>query len=105
MDKSIDAYQGAYVQRFRAVRPIFEKHFHSVDTDRIPDLVHRFTAAKEVGLYENWNYEQQQELLTKLRAQLGRAAESLSKIHKVVLSEVSALLHKLVEGIHCMNPA
>jgi hypothetical protein len=100
MGQSVDDYNAEYRQKFRAVRPIFETHFPSVEERKIIDIVHRFTAEKAVGLYENWNYKQQQELLTKLRAQLARAAQSLSKIHKVVLSEVSVNLSLPLEVLN-----
>jgi len=51
-------------------------------------MVQLFLAEKEVGLYESWNYEQQQDHLTRLRAQLRQASENLSKIHPGVLYEV-----------------
>lgn len=89
MGQSIDEYQEEYRQGFRAVRPIFEKHFPSIEDRRIVGIVHHFIAVKKVGLYENWNFEQQQELLTRLRAQLRQASESLSNIHRGILREVS----------------
>jgi len=85
----IDEEDRDYQERFRAVLPIFEKHFSSIERRQIFGMVHHFTAVKQVGLYENWNFKQEQELLTKLRSQLQQASTSLSKIHKGVLERVS----------------
>ncbi|WP_263390354.1 hypothetical protein [Ruegeria marisflavi] len=88
MRNSMDEYQEAYLKRFCEVCPILEKHFASIDEQRISHLVHFFLAVKEAALYESWNFDQQQDHLTRLRAQLRQAAESLSKIHHGVLREV-----------------
>lgn len=88
MQKTMEEHQEEYRRRFRAVRPILEKHFASVDEQRIPGMVHLFLAEKSAALYESWNFDQQQEHLTRLRAHLRQAAENLSNIHPGVLREV-----------------
>lgn len=92
MQQSVDQYEEKYTQKFLAVQPILEKHFPLVDKQRTPGIVHLFLAGKEVGLYESWNYEQQQDDLSRLRVQLRQASEILSKIHPGVLREVEVNL-------------
>ncbi|TMV07772.1 hypothetical protein FGK63_09915 [Ruegeria sediminis] len=92
MQKSMEEHQEEYRRQYRAVRPILEKHFASVDPQRIPGIIQLFLAEKEVALYESWNRDQQKNHLSRLRAQLRLAAESLSNIHPGVLVEVEANL-------------
>ena len=88
----MDEDQEAFPVNFHQLRPILEKHFASVDGQRIPAVVHHFLAAKDSALNESWNVDQQRDCLQRLRAQLRRAAESLSKIQPCVLDEVEVNL-------------
>ena len=92
MNHALEEYEEKYRQHFRGVRPIFEKHFPGVDRQKTPGLVHLFIAEKEVGLFENWNFKEQQRLLSSLRSTLQQAAEILPKIHPGIMREVSANL-------------
>jgi hypothetical protein len=92
MGQSSDELNEIYRQTYTDVRLILEKHFPSVDVQKLPDLTHLFLAEKFAALYENWNYNEQQACLTRLRAQLQKASETLSKIHRAVMDEVSVNL-------------
>lgn len=87
-----DEHEVAYRTKFRAVRPIIDKHFAAFEPDKIVEMTHRFIATEEVALYESWNYKKQLENLSGLRAQLQKASEHLKVIHPVVLQEVAVNL-------------
>lgn len=81
-------YDADYQREFQAVRPIMEKHFSTLEPAKILNLVHMFLAARSSALYEAWDYDAQQKLLTKLRKHLRAAARDLSKIEAAVIGEV-----------------
>lgn len=85
-------YDADYQREFHAVRPIMEKHFSTLEPEKIPNLVHMFLAARSSALYEAWDYDAQQKLLTKLRKHLRAAARDLSKIEAAVVGEVQVNL-------------
>ena len=63
-----DEHEVAERTKFRAVRPIIEKHFAAFEPGKIVEMTHRFIAVEEGALYESWNYKKQQECLLKIRA-------------------------------------
>ena len=87
-----DEHEVAELAKFRAVRPIIEKHFAAFQPGKIVEMTKRFIATEEVALYECWNYNKQQKCLSGLRTQLQKASEYLKGIHPVVLQEVHPCL-------------
>ena len=87
-----DEHEVAELAKFRAVRPIIEKHFAAFQPGKIVEMTHRFIAVEEGALYESWNYKKQQECLSGLRGHLQKASEYLKGIHPVVLQEVAVNL-------------
>lgn len=78
--------------KFRALRPIIEKHFVTFRLGKIVEMTKRFIAEEEAALYECWNYNKQQKCLSGLRAQLQKASEHLKGVHPGVLRELSTNL-------------
>lgn len=87
-----DEYEVAYQTKFRALRPIIDKHFAAFEPGKIVDMTHRFIATEKAALYESWNYNKQQKSLSGLRAQLQKASKHLKAIHPVVLQEIAVNL-------------
>lgn len=87
-----DEHEVAYRTKFRALRPIIDKHFAAFEPGKVVEMTHRFIATEEVALYENWNYNKQQKSLSGLRAQLQKASEYLKVVHPAVLREVAGNL-------------
>ena len=80
-----DEHEVAERTKFRALRPIIEKHFAAFEPGKIVEMTHRFIEEEEAALYESWNYNKQQKCLSGLRTQLQKASEYLKGIHPVVL--------------------
>jgi hypothetical protein len=89
--------------QFKKLNEILKDHFPSVDEKKMPHEVHYFISEKDAALYESWNYDQQQDLLARLRGQLRQASDSLSKIQTNILYEVSTNLTlplEVLNGTH-----
>ncbi|MEH6478244.1 MAG: hypothetical protein V7727_21295, partial [Sneathiella sp.] len=52
MNQYIEEHRERHRKKFRELRPIFEKHFPTVDEGRIPGLVQLFMAEKNLLVRE-----------------------------------------------------
>lgn len=88
----VDDEQEKYREQYWNLLPIFSKHFPKLSDRQKSDICHHYIAAESVALTESWNYQQQQDNLTRLRFHLRSAAENLSTMPGAILSELKTHL-------------